>query len=63
MLCRAAKRAPLSGSAAGPLCFNDFRKPFVALGDGDAGVSVAPLRKAGRPVPPLLGSLLVSRAG
>ena len=43
-----------------PPCFNDFCKPFVALGDGDATVSRAALRKAGSLVPPLLGALPVS---
>ena len=47
-------------SAFCPLCFNDFCKPFVALGDGDATVSRAALRKAGSLVPPLLGALPVS---
>src|SRR6478736_2918689 len=47
-------------SAFWPLCFNDFCKPFVALGGGDATVSRAALRKAGSLVPPLLGALPVS---
>jgi hypothetical protein len=49
-----------SGLRGGSLCFNNFHKLFVALGDGDAGVSLAPLRQTGRPVPPLLRALLVS---
>src|SRR6476620_760069 len=52
--------ALLFRSAFPPPCFNDFCKPFVALGDGDASVSRAALRKAGSLVPPLLGALLVS---
>ena len=52
--------APLIRSAFWPLCFNDFCKLFVALGEGDASVSLAALRKAGSLVPPLLGALLVS---
>jgi hypothetical protein len=53
-------RAPLIRSAFWPLCFNDFGKLFVALGDGDASVSTAALRKAGSLVPPRLGALPVS---
>ena len=44
------------GSSTRPLCFNDFHKPLAALGDGDAGVSLAPFRKTGSPAPPLLGA-------
>ena len=47
-------------SSTRPLYFNDFDKLFVALGDGDASVSLAPFRKTGSPVPPVLRALPVS---
>ena len=53
-------RARLIRSAFRPLCFNNFCKLFVALGEDDASVSLAALRKTGSLVPPRLGALLVS---
>jgi hypothetical protein len=51
---------PLAGSATGPLYFNELYELFIALGEGDTSVSLAPLRKAGSLIPPGFGALLVS---